>query len=198
MQTITKWTELRNRRCYLGALGIILSVVMALVIIYFSEDVLAFKGYGYAGAFIISILGGATILAPVPMTPVVFALGGVLNPLFVGAAVGLGESLRALIIYMTGYSGRTALANSSRGKIQVVYSRMLKWVERRGSLTLFILSAVLNPFFYPAGLAAGATHFSIRRYFLTCWGGKTIKGMTVAFAGYRGLRGLLRMLGMPV
>jgi hypothetical protein len=189
---------LGSRQYYIGALGIILSIVMAVVIVYFWEDVLALKAYGYAGAFIISMLGGATILAPVPMTPMVFALGGVLNPVFVGAAAGLGEALGALVIYMTGYSGRIALTNSSHGKIQAVYLRVLKWVERKGSLTLFLLSAVLSPFFYPAGLAAEAARFSIGRYFLICWGGKTIKGMTVAFAGYWGLRGLLRMLGMPV
>ena len=202
MHSTGKWTKLRmilgSRQYYIGALGIILSMVMAVAIIYFWEDVLALEGYGYAGAFIISMVGGATILAPVPMTPMVFALGGVLNPVFVGAAAGLGEALGGLVIYMTGYSGRTAFTNSNHGKIQAVYLRMLKWVERRGSLTLFFLSAVLNPFFYPAGLAAGAVRFGIRRYFLICWGGKTIKGMTVAFAGYWGLRGLLRMLGMPV
>ncbi len=202
VQTTGKWAKLRmimgSRQYYIGALGVILSIAMAVAIIYFWEDVLALGGYGYAGAFIISMMGGATILAPVPMTPMVFALGGVLNPVLVGAAAGLGEALGALVIYMTGYSGRTVLTNSSHGKIQAIYLRMLKWVERRGSLTLFLLSAVLNPFFYPAGLAAGAMRFSILRYFLICWGGKTIKGMTVAFAGYWGLRGLLGMLGMPV
>lgn len=202
MYSTGKWTKLRmilgSRQYYIGALGIILSMVMAVAIIYFWEDVLVLEGYSYAGAFVISMVGGATILAPAPMTPMVFALGGVLNPVFVGAAAGLGEALGGLVIYMTGYSGRTAFTNSNHGKIQAVYSRMLKWVERRGSLTLFFLSAVLNPFFYPAGLAAGATRFGIRRYFLICWGGKTIKGMTIAFAGYWGLRGLLRMLGMPV
>jgi len=71
-------------------------------------------------------------------------------------------------------------------------------MERRGSWTLFLLSAILNPFFYPAALTAGAMRFGIRRYFIICWIGKTIKGMTVAYAGFYGLRGLLRMLGMPV
>jgi hypothetical protein len=57
---------------------------------------------------------------------------------------------------------------------------------------------VLNPFFYPAALAAGALRFGLKRYLLICSAGKIIKGMTVAYAGYWGLRELLRMLGMPV
>ena len=124
MHTTGKWTKLRmilgSRQYYIGALGVILSMVMAVAIIYFWEDILALEGYGYAGAFIISMLGGATILAPVPMTPMVFALGGVLNPVFVGAAAGLGEALGGLAIYMTGFSSRAALVSSSHGKIQAV------------------------------------------------------------------------------
>ena len=65
-------------------------------------------------------------------------------------------------------------------------------------LILFVLAAVLNPFFYPAALAAGALRFGAKRYILITCAGKIIKGMTVAYAGYWGLRGLLRMLGAPI
>jgi len=182
----------------LGVLGVILTLLLAAAVIFFWESILALKGYGYLGAFLISILGGATIIIPVPMIAVVFALGGVLTPYWVGIAAGLGETVGAVIIYMAGYGGGMPLVNSSHGKVQAVYSRLMHWMERRGSWTLFVLSAVLNPFFYPAALAAGALRFGIQRYFLICLAGKTIKGITVAYAGYWGLRGLLRMLGMPV
>jgi len=189
----------RKTAYILGVTGAVASLLMAGAVIYFWEFVHALKGYGYLGAFLISILGGATIIIPVPMLAVVFALGGVMKyPLLVGVAAGLGESVGALTIYMTGYGGGRALYDSKHGKIQAAYSRLMNLMERRGSLTLFILSAVLNPFFYPAGLAAGALRFGIRRYFLICSAGKTIKGLTVAYCGYWGLRGLLRMLGMPV
>jgi len=178
-------------------IGIIVTLVMAVAVVYFWEVVQALRGYGYLGAFLISILGGATIIIPVPMLAVVFALGGVLLPYWVGIAAGLGETIGALIIYITGHGAGTALYRSN-GKIQAAYSRLMGFMERKGSLTLFILSAVLNPFFYPAALAAGALRFGIRRYFFICWAGKTVKGLTVAYAGYWGLRGLLRILGMPV
>jgi len=188
-----------NKRAYcLGILGVVLTIVMAVAVVYFWEEVRALEHWGYLGAFAISILGGATVIIPVPMLAVQFALGGVLNPVFVGVAAGLGETAGALTIYMTGHGGATALANSRHGKIQATYERLTRWMERKGSLTLFILSSVVNPFFYPAALTAGALRFGIKRYFLICWAGKTIKGFTVAFAGYWGLRGLLRMLGMPV
>lgn len=172
---------------------------MAGAVIYFWEFIRALEGYGYMGAFLISILGGAAIIVPVPMLAVVFALGGVLTyPVLVGVAAGFGETLGALTIYMTGYGGGAVLYDSKHSRIQAVYLRVMRFMERRGSLALFVLSAVLNPFFYPAALAAGAMRFGIQRYFLICWAGKTIKGLTVAYAGYWGLRGLLRMLGMPM
>ena len=181
----------------LGIIGVVATLVMAVAVVYFWEFVRALEGYGYLGAFLVSILGGATIIVPVPMLAVVFALGGVLTPYWVGVAAGLGESIGALIIYMTGHGAGTALF-SSNGKLQGAYLRIMKLMEQRGSLTLFFLSAVLNPFFYPAALAAGAARFGIRKYFIICFAGKTVKGFTVAYAGYWGLRGLLRMLGMSV
>ncbi len=182
----------------LGIVGVVLSLLMAVAVVYFWEFIRTLEGYGYLGAFLISILGGATIIIPVPMLAVVFALGGVLTPYWIGIAAGLGETVGALIIYMTGHGGGAALSNIKYGKIQAAYSRLMYWMERRGSWTLFVLSAVLNPFFYPAALTAGAMRFGLRRYFLICLAGKLIKGITVAYAGYWGLRGLLRMLGMPV
>jgi len=210
VEAISKWTKLKRslgRWEYLvGVLGIALTIGVILAIVLYWEEIRALKGYGYLGAFLIGIFGGATYIAPVPMTPIVFALGTVmkpsfapyLGPLFVGAAAGLGETVGGLTIYMTGYGGGTVLFKREHGKIQAVYSRLMGWMERRGSLTLFILSAVLNPFFYPVALAAGALRFGIVRYFLICWGGKTIKGITVAAAGYWGLGGLLRTLGVPI
>lgn len=191
---------------YVGIGGILITVVVVVVVICFWEQVRALEHYGYLGAFVISVFGGATIIAPIPMTPVVFALGTVMKPafapymgpIFVGIAAGLGETLGGISIYMTGYGGGTALHDMKEGKIKSAYKRMTGWVERRGSLTLFILSAVVNPFFYPAALAAGALRFGIRRYFFICLTGKTIKGITVASAGYWGLGSILRALGVPV
>ena len=182
-----------------GIVGAVLTIIMAFAVIYFGEWVRALEGYGYLGAFLISILGGATIIIPVPMLAVVFALGGVMKYTWlVGIAAGLGETFGALTIYLTGYGGGKALNSSKHGRIQAAYERLMRLMERRGSLTLFLLAAVVNPFFYPAALAAGALRFSIRKYFILCFVGKTIKGMTVVYAGYWGIKGLFQMLGVSL
>ena len=182
-----------------GIIAAVLTIVMAFAVIYFGEWVRALKGYGYLGAFLISILGGATIIIPVPMLAIVFALGGVMKYTWlVGLAAGLGETVGALTIYLTGYGGGRALQSSKHGFIQRSYDRLMGLMERRGSMTLFFLAAVVNPFFYPAALAAGALRFGIKKYFAICFVGKTIKGMTVVYAGYWGLKPLFNALGIAL
>ena len=184
----------------IGILGVVLTILMAAAIVIYKDQVQALRQYGYMGAFFISILGGATIIIPVPMLAVVFALGGAMQNLWQVAAVGLsaalGEYVGALTIYMTGHGAGRALGNSKHGRIQKAYDRMLSLMERRGPLVLFAVASVVNPFFYPAALAAGALRFGLRRYTLIVLAGKIIKCMTVVYAGYFGLKGLFHAIGV--
>ena len=183
----------------LGAFGIIATILMAMAVVYYGESVQNLQRYGYLGAFLISILGGATIIIPVPMLAVVFALGGVMKYTWlVGIAAALGELIGAVTIYLTGRGAGKALNNSKHGKFQVAYDRLLSLMERRGSLTLFVVASVVNPFFYPAALAAGALRFGFKKYILIVLTGKLIKGMTVVYAGYWGLKGIFRAIGIDL
>ena len=202
-----RWQRRLGKREYLiGIAGIILTAGLIVVIIFNWGDTQMLGRYGYSGAFLIGIFGGATYIAPVPMLPVIFTLGAIskpsfapyLGPVFVGIAAGLGETIGALTIYMTGYGGGAAFVSTKHAKVQAIYSRILDWMKRRGSLVLFLFSSVLNPFFYPIAIAAGATRFGLRKYIFICIVGKSIKGITVAAAGYWGLGSILRALGLPI
>jgi membrane protein YqaA with SNARE-associated domain len=203
-----EWLKRASKRWeyYVALAGILLIVGLGVGVICFWEQVQALQQYGYLGAFLISIFGGATIIAPIPMTPMVFALGAItkpdfapyLGPVFIGIAAGLGDTIGGLTTYMTGYGGGTALQDMKEGKVKAGYERVVGWVQRRGSLTLFLLSVVVNPFFFPAALAAGTLRFGVKRFIFISWTGKTIKGITVAMAGYWGLGAILRALGVPV
>ena len=139
------------------------------------------------------------------MTPTIFVLGAVLKPsfapylgpVFVGTAAALGETIGALIIYMVGY-GTGAAINSENSRAPASYLRMQRWVEKRGALAVFLIGAVVNPFFYPTALAAGVLHFDLRKYLLICLAAKMIKCLTVASLGYWGLGSLLRLFGVSV
>lgn len=198
--------RLGKREYWLAGFGIALTVATIVAVVVYWDRIIELEDYGYLGAFVISIFGGATVIAPIPMTPVVFVLGAVtepkfapyLGPIFIGAAAGIGEAIGALIIYMTGYGGGAAIVAKRNARLMRIYEKVMGWMQRRGSLILFILSAVINPFFYPAALGAGALHFNMKRFFFICWGGKTVKGITVALAGYWGLGSIFRALGLPL
>jgi membrane protein YqaA with SNARE-associated domain len=99
---------------------------------------------------------------------------------------------------MTGHGAGRAISSSKHGKIQSAYERMLGIMERRGPIVLFVVASVINPFFYPAALAAGALRFGLTKYILIVLAGKLIKCMTVVYAGYFGLKGLFRAIGIEL
>ena len=183
----------------IGIVGIVLTIFMVVAIICFKDEVRQLEQYGYIGAFIISILGGATIIIPVPMLAVVFTLGGVMEYTWlVGISAALGELIGALTIFMTGHGAGRVLVNSRHGRMQSAYERVLGLMEKRGPLVLFIVASVVNPFFYPAALAAGALRFGLTKYITIVLAGKIIKCMTVVYAGYWGLKGIFRAIGIDL
>ncbi len=195
----------------MGILTVLITSGLALLVLLNWHSVGEITGYGYFGGFVVSALGAGTVLVPLPMAAVQFTLGGILPPWFgpavlgpvcVGLVCSFGEAIGAMSIYAAGYSGGTPLFNTTpdgrMGKLQKLYARLMGLMERRGSLVLFILSAVMNPFFFPTSLACGAVRFGIKRYFLIAFAGKFIKCSAIAYAGYFGLRGIFNALGIQV
>lgn len=195
-----------------GIAGILVTLLLAALVVINRDIVQELAGYGYLGLFFVSALGGATVLVPVPMLAVQFAMGGilepwfgplVLGPLFVGIVSGFSETLGAMTIYLTGYGGGTPLKERNdedkpKGRLTRAYIKIMKMMEKRGSLTIFLVSAVINPFFYPVSLAAGAVRFGLARYFFIALSGKIIKCSMIAYAGYFGLRGIFEAVGISL
>jgi uncharacterized membrane protein YdjX (TVP38/TMEM64 family) len=136
-----------------------------------------FAVYGYPGIFLISILANATVLLPAPGVAVVFAMGGIFNPLIVGVVAGAGAAIGELSGYMAGFSGQ-GIAERTR-----LYDRITSWMQSYGWLTVFILAAIPNPFFDLAGMAAGVLKMPIRKFLFWCLLGKIIKMLIFAYAG---------------
>ncbi|HSJ53500.1 MAG TPA: VTT domain-containing protein [Anaerolineae bacterium] len=132
---------------------------------------------GYVGILLVSLLGNATIILPAPSLALVFAMGSALPPILVGLAAGVGESLGELTGYAAGYGGRAVIEN------QATYEKLVGWMQRRGGITILVLSVIPNPFFDVAGIAAGTLRYPLWRFLLFCWLGKTIKTLIVAHAG---------------
>jgi uncharacterized membrane protein YdjX (TVP38/TMEM64 family) len=157
----------------------ITAVIILSVVIYFTSALTGdFEAYGYLGVFIIAILGASVIVVPVPHLPILFIMGSVLNPFLVGLMAGLGEPIGEIPAYMAGVSGRLSLQNNKR------FTRLNDLMRRRGSLVLFLFSAIPNFFFDFVGAIAGAIRYPFWKYMLVVFIGKTAKGLMVAFAGY--------------
>lgn len=183
----------------IGIVCVILTILMAVAIVIYKDEVKALQNYGYFGAFFISILGGATIIVPVPMLAIVFALGAVMPyPWLVAIVAALGELIGAMTIYATGRSAGHAISKSKTGWIQRWYDKLLYLIRKRGTITLFVVTSIVNPFFYPAAFAAGALKFGIRRYIVIVLAGKMIKSFTIVYAGYFGLKGIFHAIGIDL
>ena len=156
----------------------VLAVIGITVYVYsIRNQVEQFAQYGYFGAFLIMVIANATVILPAPGVAVVFAMGGVLNPLGVALAAGVGGTLGELTGYLAGYGGQAAVENTQ------IYNRILPWVQKYGAWVILVLSAIPNPFFDVAGIAAGIAKIPVWKFMLACWVGQTIKMTLFAYAG---------------
>src|SRR6266542_42367 len=166
----------------LGVLALL--TAFAIAFFYFSANIESLKSYGYAGLFLINVIGAASILLPSPAGATVVGGGALLEdflgvPAFVwvGLVAGLGEAIGEFSGYAAGYGGRFIIQEKP------AYARIHDWMAKRGVITMFLMSTVPNPLFDVAGLAAGAVQMPMRSFFVSVLGGKVIKNTWLAAAG---------------
>lgn len=156
----------------------ILAVVGITVYIYSIRDrVEDFAAYGYPGIFLVAMLANATVFLPAPGVAVVFAMGSIFNPIGVALAAGTGGALGELSGYLAGFSGQAVVERTD------VYERISPWIEKYGGWAILVLSAIPNPFFDIAGVAAGMAKMKFGRFLFFCWIGQLIKMAMFAYAG---------------
>ncbi len=165
-------------------LALVVSIALTAAIIIFREQVARFSTYGYAGVFVISLVGNATVFLPVPSLVAIFAGGTALNPIITGLVAGVAEPLGEITGYLAGYGGSAVIENRAR------YERMRDWMRRHGVVTIFVLSALPNPLFDLAGITAGALRMPVWQFLLACWLGKTTKALAVAWLGSQSMQWL--------
>lgn len=170
---------LRKRIVPLAGLLFALAIIATVSVIYvYNRDIFKeLENYGYAGAFVISVILNATIIVPVSNMAIISSLGGSLPlPYVVGLLGGIGAGIGEMTAYLAGRSGRSLLAKSN------IYTRVESWVKRWGWIAVFILS--IFPFVFDVvGIIAGAMRMPAWRFFLACWAGRTISYIVVAYLG---------------
>jgi uncharacterized membrane protein YdjX (TVP38/TMEM64 family) len=156
-----------------------LAVVIGITVYIFSirDRVEDFAQYGYPGIFLVMLMANATVIIPAPGVAVVFAMGNIFNPFLVALAAGTGGAIGELSGYLAGFSGQAIVENSK------AYNRVLPWVQKYGAWAILVLSAIPNPFFDLAGIAAGVAKIPVWKFLFFCWIGQIIKMGMFAFAG---------------
>lgn len=173
------------------AASLALTIAICILVVVYWEEVVKFSKYGYIGDLLISFLAGVTVFVPVPSVFVVFTLGGILNPILVGLIAGAGETLGSMVVYMTGLSSAKAFHALDHG----VMEKFRTWIKTRGAFSVFVMSAIFNPLFYPFTAIAGMMHFGWWRFLILCMAGKSLKNILVACAGFFGMQALIDLLG---
>lgn len=157
--------------------GLVFAVLISAAIFIFRDRFVNLQGYGYLGLFVLSILGNATIVLPVPVVLAAFLGGGIFNPFLVGLVVSLGATIGELTGYAAGASGKYLFKEGEKIK------KVRHWMDKYGLWTLFILAAIPNPAFDLAGIVAGATGIKVYKYLIVVFLGKLIKFLTISYLG---------------
>ncbi len=166
----------------------------ALIFFLIDIDLARLNTYGYIGLFAISLISAASIVMPMPGAAAITGAGAVLDPvlgiptpILVGLVAGPAETIGEFTGYAAGYGG------SALFRDRPIYPRVKAWMQKRGILTMFILSSFPNPLVDVAGVAAGAVHMRLRRFFIGVLAGKIVKNIYLATGGLVGAD-LLRRL----
>ena len=139
-------------------LGVVTASISLFLIYGRDPAVIAqFQRYGYPGAFLVSLIGNASVfLFMGTVLPVLASIGamlypasGLLGPVGVGLAGGAGAAIGEIAGYTIGYSGRGIVEKSKR------YEWLVSRVKRKGAPAVFVLS--LFPLVFDVvAIAAGA------------------------------------------
>ncbi len=188
--------RLRNKAIPLLTLLLVVAISVGLFLLGRDPELVArLRSYGYLGAFLISLIGNASVLLPGIVLPILSGLGivmysatGLAGPVIIGLAGGAGAALGEVVGYMAGYSGRGIVERSH------LYGRLVAWVRRWGTIAIFIFTLV--PLFFDlVGLAAGALRFPLWKFILICWLGRSLLYTVFILLAALGWEAVLPYLG---
>ncbi len=158
-----------------GVAEIFVAVIIALLVLSFSDKIVELQEYGYLGVFVISLLSAASIFIPTPGWAAVIAMGGILNPYTVGIVAGIGSGIGEITGYLVGNGASTLSKKKFKGQKEII--------QKYGMWAVFVLAFIPNPLFDAAGLVAGALKIKIWKFLLACILGRILRYILLAHLG---------------
>jgi len=191
------WERLKRSAIPVLTIILVIVITVGIYLVYgrHPEKLAELKNYAYSGAFLISLVGNATVILPGAVLPILSAIGiflypgtGPIGPIIVGLAGGAGAGIGEITGYLVGYSGR-GIAEKAK-----IYNRLVGWVKRWGALAIFVFSVV--PFVFDlVGIAAGVLRIPFWKFLLACWLGRTLLYVGVVLAAAWGWEAVLPYFG---
>jgi membrane protein YqaA with SNARE-associated domain len=170
------------------AFSVLLVTAFAFAFFYFDVNITQLRTYGYAGVFLVSLIGSASLFLPTPSIAVVFGGGAVLHPVLgipapvvVGVVAAVAQTLGELTGYAAGYGGSAVIRD------RPFYRTLQQWMHKNGSVIMFFFAAIPNPIFDAAGMIAGAVKMPVWKFFVAVCLGKALRDIAIASAGLGGL-----------
>lgn len=154
------------------------AILITLSVFLLKDKIVYLQNLGYIGIFLLSLLGNATVILPLPAILTAFVGGAFLNPFLVGIVSSLGATFGELTGYMAGLGGEEFVKNDPK------FQKVNHWMDKYGLWAIFVLAAIPNPLFDLAGIVAGASKIPVYKYLVVVWLGKFIKFVTIAYLGY--------------
>ncbi len=139
--------------------------------------------YSYFGAFLIAFLASATVFVPAgPLQFAIVGLGRTLDPLLLGLVAGIGSGIGELSGFFIG-QGSTHLLKTKDKTLKWLLKLQSSILTRWAGAGVFLLSALPNPFFDFAGIAAGLMGMKWYEFLFWCIAGRIVRFIMLAYAG---------------
>lgn len=156
----------------------LVSVVFWVIVSGTSEE--TWKSIGYPSAFLLGLIGAASVIIPVPTT---FALLGmsiskIFDPTLLAFAFGFGAAVGQLTSYAVGYAGGIITSKKHERRLNA----MLTIFKRYGMIAVFIFSLTPLPdslLFIPMGIV----HYNIWKVFIAAVAGKILMSLIITHFG---------------
>ncbi|MBI4286507.1 MAG: VTT domain-containing protein [Chloroflexi bacterium] len=193
-----------RKETVIGVLALLLSIALVVFALLYRDylfGIANIASLSLLGIFTISLISASVIsvtMIPIPYYLPVFVLSstlslewGLLAPVFVGLTSAGGASLGQVPTFLMGYGGKQISQRLAAMTKKRPYLKALEWVKRRGSVAVFLISAVPNPVHLPLTVALGALQFPPAKWALLTFLGNLTKCLAFAFIGYYTLNNVM-------
>jgi len=187
----TAWLVRHRDATLRASMLLVVAAFVVLGLVMWATGGLDYRTVGYPGIWFFNFIGSASIFVPVPGLAAlcVGALPSLgLNLVGIGLLAGSAQALGELSGYIAGLTGQGLLQRSR------YYPRMERWMRRHGTLILFCMAVIPNPVFDIAGMAAGSTGYSVRKFLAVLLVAKSLRSVGIAYGCYHGISFVERLI----